>query len=113
MVDVTGYTPVLEDLRLWEVYRDWVHTNPGTHLYGRIGDGETWQEWWRDLTVIPSQRYDAPIRKVGRHFLVALVGELRGVRDRQWNSERFIVFQTVILQRARHVTASHVIRRQI
>ena len=33
--------------------------------------------------------------------------------DRRWNSERFNVFQTVILQRARHVTASHAIRRRI
>ena len=31
------------------------------------------------------------------------------MRDRLWNSERFIVFQTVILQRARHVTASQAI----
>ena len=36
----------------------------------------------------------------------ALAEELRGIRDRRWNSERFIVFQTVTLQRARHVTAS-------
>ena len=42
-----------------------------------------------------------------------LGAELQGVRDRRWNSERFIVFQTVILQRARHVTASHAIWRQI
>ena len=39
--------------------------------------------------------------------------ELQGVRDRRWNSERFILFQTVILQRACHVTASHAIRRRI
>ena len=39
--------------------------------------------------------------------------ELKGVRDRLCNSERFIVFQTVILQRARHVTASQAIRRRI
>ena len=39
--------------------------------------------------------------------------EMQGVRDRQWNSERFIVFQTVILQRAHYVTASHAVRRQI
>ena len=38
---------------------------------------------------------------------------MHGVRDRQWNLERFIVFQTVILQRAQHVTASHAIRRRI
>ena len=35
------------------------------------------------------------------------------MRDRRWNSERFIVFQTVILQRARHVTASQAIHRHI
>ena len=28
----------------------------------------------------------------------ALAEELRGIRDRRWNSERFIVFQTVTLQ---------------
>ena len=35
------------------------------------------------------------------------------MRDRQWNSERIIVFQKVILQRAQHVTKSHAIRRRI
>ena len=38
---------------------------------------------------------------------------MQGVRDRRWNSERFIVFQTVILQRDRHVTSSYAIRRRI
>ena len=42
-----------------------------------------------------------------------MVGELRGVCDRRWNSERFIVFQTVTLQRDRHVTASWDIQRRI
>ena len=45
--------------------------------------------------------------------MVALVGELRWVRDRLWNSERFIVFQTVILQQDRQVTTSHAICRRI
>ena len=44
---------------------------------------------------------------------MTLGDELRGVRDRLWNSERFIVFQTVILQRAQHATASQTIRRRI
>ena len=39
--------------------------------------------------------------------------ELQGVWDRLWNSERFIVFQTVILQQAWHVTASYAIQRRI
>ena len=38
---------------------------------------------------------------------------MRGVLDRRWNSDRFIVFQTVTLQRAHHVTASRDIRRRI
>ena len=34
--DVTGYIPTPEDLRLREVYWDWVHRNPGTNLDGGI-----------------------------------------------------------------------------
>ena len=60
-----------------------------------------------------SQCYEAPCGKVERRYVNALVRELRGVRYRRWNSERFIVFQTVTLQRARHVTSSRYIRRQI
>ena len=58
-------------------------------------------------------RYDALSGKVGRRFVGTLGVEMQGVRDRRWNSERFIVFQTVILQRARHVTKSHAMRRRI
>ena len=43
--------------------------------------------------------------------MVALMEELCGVRDRRWNSKRFIVFQTVILQRAPHFSASQEIRQ--
>ena len=109
MVDVTGYTPVLEDLRLWEVYRDWVHTNPGTRFDGVIGDNETWQRLWHDLVVMPSRRYDALSGKFGQRFVEALVGELLGERGRMWNSERFVVFQMVILQQGQHVTTSQAI----
>ena len=63
--------------------------------------------------VIPLRRYDVPSGKVGRRFVGTLGEELKGVQDRRWNSERFIFFQTVILQRAHHVTASQAIRRQI
>ena len=50
---------------------------------------------------------------MGRRFVNILVRELRGVLDRQWNLDHFIVFQTVTLQRARHATASQDIRRWI
>ena len=38
-----GYNPTLEDLRLKEVYGEWVHANPGTHLDGGISDDAAWQ----------------------------------------------------------------------
>ena len=78
-----GYTPTTEELRLQEIYREWVHANPGTHLDCCIGDDAAWQAWWCDLTVMPSGRYDAPSGKVGRRFVKTLGGELHRVQDRQ------------------------------
>ena len=101
-----GYNPTPEDLRLQEIYRDWVHSNPDTHLDGGVRDDLTWQVWWRDLAVMPLRHYDAPSGRVRRKFVRMLGEELKGVRDRRWNLERFILFQTVILQQAFHVTAS-------
>ena len=43
--DEPGYNPTPEDLRLQEVYGDWVHANPGTHLEGGIRDNSAWQAW--------------------------------------------------------------------
>ena len=111
--DVLVYQPTPEDLRLREVYRDWVHANPGTHLDGGVRDDSLWQAWWRDLAVIPLRRYDALSGKFGGRFVRTLGEELKGVRDRRWNLEWFIVFHAVILQRARHVTASQAIRWRI
>ena len=75
-------------------------------------DDLAWQAWWRDLAVMPSRRYDAPSGRVGRRFIRTLGRELKGVQDRLWNSERFTIFQMVILQRAGHVTASQAIRQR-
>ena len=36
--DVPGYAPTPEDLHIWEVYRDWVYGNPGTHLDGGLAE---------------------------------------------------------------------------
>ena len=111
--DDPGYNPTPEDLRLREVYRGWVQANTGTHLDGGIRDDSVWQAWWRELAVMTSRRYDTPSGRVGRRFIGTLGVDLKGVRDRLWNLKQFIVFQTVILQRARYVTASQAIRRRI
>ena len=67
-----GYVLTPEDLRLREVYGNWVHGNPGTHLYSGIKDDSAWQAWWRDLAVMPSRRYDAPSGEVGQRFVIIL-----------------------------------------
>ena len=72
------YVLTLEDLRLREVYGEWVHGNPGTHLDGGIAEDGTWQGWWRDLAVTPARRYEALSGKVGRHYVNVLVRERRG-----------------------------------
>ena len=41
--DVPEYQPTLEDLRLQEVYGDWVHANPSTHLEGGVKEDSAWQ----------------------------------------------------------------------
>ena len=51
--DVPGYVLTPEDLRLREVYGDWVHGNLGTHLDGGVKEDGLWQGWWRDLAFMP------------------------------------------------------------
>ena len=111
--DEPGYTPTPEYLRLWEVYRDWVHANPVTHLDGGICNDSVWQAWWHELAVMPSRRYNTPSGRVGRRFVGMLGAELKGVQDILCNLDRFVVFQTVILKQAQHVTAYQAIRQRI
>jgi hypothetical protein len=42
-----------------------------------------------------------------------LAKELEGIRSRKWNSERFIVFQMVILQRSKNVSKTGDIKRRL
>ena len=60
-----GYTPTTEDLRIKEVYGEWVHGKPDTHLHGGIGFYGAWQGWLHDLAVMPSRCYYAPSGKDG------------------------------------------------
>ena len=41
--DEPGYNPTPKDLRLREVFKDWVHANTGSHLDGGIRDDSVWQ----------------------------------------------------------------------
>ena len=60
-----------------------------------------------------SRLYDAPSGIFGRRFVYTLTAKLTGFWQRHWKVERFIVFQTMILQRTRHMTNFRAIRRRI
>ena len=62
---------------------------------------------------MPARRYDALSGRVRCRFVHALAVELIGFWQHRWNAERFIIFQTVILQRAQNVIKSCEIRRRI
>jgi hypothetical protein len=101
------------DLLLEKVFGDYVHQNPGTHLNGGIADDVDWQEYWSRLIVFPGSQYDAPKGAVGRRFVEMVADLLDGVKNRKLNSEKFLVFQMVILQRTRDVKRSRDIRKRL
>jgi hypothetical protein len=111
--DLPGYVPTEVDLKLKEVYGDYPHQNDGTHLDGGIKDDALWQGHWRKLVSLPSNRFQAPGGAVGRRFVRMLTQELLGIKERKWNSEKFIVFSMVILQKSKQVTNSGDIKRRI
>ena len=117
--DLPGYVPTGEYWRIQEMYGDWVYSKYGEHLIGWMANYNYWQVQCIILVVMPMHRYDALSRRVGRRFVHMLTAERTGVRQRQQrqqrrcNAERFIVFQTVILQRSRNMTSSRATLRKI
>ena len=98
---------------LYGVYQDWVHQNPGDHLYVVIVEDSKCQVRWEKLVFMPIQHYGAPSGKVGKIFVVILSVELDCVRARKWNAEGVILFQSVILQYVQGVNNSAQIRKHI
>eukprot|EP00980_Cylindrotheca_fusiformis_P015200 scaffold4214_cov102-Cylindrotheca_fusiformis.AAC.1 len=47
---------------------------------------------WRRLIVLPSRLFDIPSGPIGKRLCATAAKELRGIRLRQWNAERFTVF---------------------
>ena len=106
-------TREIGERKLMEVYGDHVYQNDGSHLDGGIADDAVWQERWKKVVGLPPQRYNVPNGKVGVLFVKEVAVEMQGIVDRRWNAERFIVFQSVILQRSGEVKKAKDIRRRI
>ena len=65
------------------------------------------------LVCFPTQRSDAPSRKVGKRFVGILSVELDEVRARKWNTDRVVIFQSVILQRAQGINNSAQMQKRV
>lgn len=111
--DLPGYVVDEMDEKLISVYGDFVHKNGGFHLHGGIDDDEQWQKFWKLVTGLPPQSYDVPKGSVGRAFVDAYTKLLRGALERKWNSERLVVFCSVVLQRERGISGAKAIRQRI
>lgn len=107
--------PTAADRMLDEVFNDHVHANPGTHLSGGIPAAEDakWQRWWVALTGHPQILYQLPRGNEGKDLVHQFVAELRGVRLRQWNAERPLVFLMVMLVKTKGVVRFRDVRRRI
>jgi hypothetical protein len=111
--DLPGTTISDADRLMDKVYGDHVHKNPGEHLDGGITNDQMWQDNWRQLIVFPSQTYDVPSGPIGCWFLETLTSLLKGIQSCTLNSEKFIVFQMVILQRTREVKHARDIKQRL
>ena len=111
--DLPSYYPTEADHLLRMAYGDFAHDNDGTHLSGAIVDDHLWQQHWLRIVQIHSTRFQPPPGKIGRRFLTIFTQELRGVRERRWNSERPLVFVSTILQTTPGVRRSKDIRLRL
>ena len=113
--DLEDYVSSQADRKLDSLYGDHAHDNDGTHLDGGIGAGENakWIRYWKRCVQIKPLWYKNPQGRIGKNFIRKLAMLLRGVRNRDWNSERVIVFPAVILYKSAGVTASKDIRARI
>ena len=106
--------PLLQQLNaadnlLMGVYGDTIHKNDGTHLDGGIEDNAVWQWRWSRVAAVNLRLWDVPRKcALGKRFVNLLANEFRGARLRKWNSERVVIFPSVILQRKPNMSAKQI-----
>ena len=111
--DLPGFVPTTADRLLDSVFGDHPHQNDGCHLDGGIVDDATWQKRWKRTAQLTPKHYSVPSGRVGRRFVGSLATEFQGVEDRLWNSEKALVFVSVVLQTTPHVRKAKDIRRRL
>ena len=101
------------DLKLQEVYGDYVHQNPGTHLTRGILDDAVWQDRWRRLPALPTSRYNCLDEAVGKNFITMMSVLWEGIMEAKHNAKKPMVFMAVILQKCRTVKKAKDVRCRV
>jgi len=77
-----------------------------------VADDPEWQAYHQSLVTYHAHHYDLP-KSLAKQFLTILTDLINGVIKRDHNSEKFLVFIMVILQKQRHIRGSKAIRALI
>ena len=113
VANLPGHTLTACEQKLCLVYGDHIHRNNGTHLTGGIADNALWQTICHRISNLIPMLYDAPNVKAGRRFVTLLTEELRGSRERCWNSKIPMVFKGTVLAKIPGVKNSKDIRARL
>ena len=101
------------DRKLRTVYGDTIHRNDGRHLDGGIADDQIWQARYDAVVANPHQLYLPPQGKIGAEVVSLMASELRGVRERKWNSERPLILMACILRRKHGCVKANEIKKRV
>ena len=91
---------------IFKVFGDKVHQNDGTHLDSGIVDNQQWQRRYRELTDLPQLYYDPFKGAVGKRIPNLCAKELKDIRERKSNSEKFLTMMICLMTRDRNVYQS-------
>ena len=82
-----------------KVFGDHLHNNDGSQLIYDTTDDHLWQKYYKSLIPYNPQQFHLPRGAVGSRFLRIVSTLLDGIISRRHNSEKFLVFILVTLQR--------------
>ena len=68
------------DDKLFSVYQDWVHQNPGTHMDSGIEEDDKWQQRWKKIICLTTQCYDVFSVRERKKFVLTLAVDLDRIR---------------------------------
>ena len=80
--------------------------NDGTHINSTIQDDRVWQNYWKEIVNLPNRKYNLPKNSTEKKFVHLLTTEINNIVQRKSNSEKVIVFMSVILQKSKDIKKS-------